>query len=222
MTLVIGLGHRARQGKDFVSKYMQEALPSLVQIYSFARELKLYCKEHHDEELAKWQLANQTKQFPACKTDPIYGYTPILQKVGMDFRATDPDYWIKKVDAKIHESIEDEPEIAIITDVRFPNEAAYIKENSGYTVEVRRLVKDGDKLYQYVDPGRDPKHPSETALNDYNFDFVIQCRDGDLDSLKQKSVHTLNTILRLEAEKESNANSSGYDLSYRSDPTGSY
>lgn len=215
--IVIGLGHKARQGKDYVSNYMKEALPSLVTLYSFARELKLYCKEHHNELLAQWQLANQTKQIPACKDDPIYGYTRILQWYGTDIaRKENPNHWVDAVAERIKS---EDPEIAIITDVRFPNEAEYVKENGGYTVEVRRLVKDEDKLYQYIDPSRDPKHPSETALDDYNYDFIISVRDGDLDSLKAKALGVLTRIMQIEADKEIDNALASQRLS---DATGTY
>jgi hypothetical protein len=210
--VLIGLGHKARQGKDYISKYMQEALPSLIQIYSFARELKLYCKEHHDELLPQWQLANQTKQVPVEKADPIYGFTRILQWYGTDVaRKANPNRW---VDALAERVAGDNPEIAIITDVRFPNEAAYVKENGGYTVDVVRRLEDGT---QYLDPGRDPKHPSETALDDYNFDYIISVRDGDLASLKAKALAVLTNIL-IEEGKRKYAG----DSTLNSDSTGAY
>lgn len=49
-----------------------------------------------------------------------------------------------------------------IADMRFPNEAAAIKARGGITVRVTRPG---------VGPAND--HPSETALDDYDFDYVI-------------------------------------------------
>ncbi len=213
MTLIIGLGHRARQGKDYVANYMKEALPSLISTYSFARELKFYCKEHHDELLPQWQLAHQTKQVPTCKSDLIYGYTAILQWVGMKFREQDENYWVNKVQAKIEK---EKPEIAVVTDCRFPNETAWVKENGGEMIEVIRRLEDGT---QFVDPGRDPNHISETALDNYNFDFIISVRDGDLDALKSKAIGVLSTIINLEAEKDLNDDLSPHVFS---DATGHY
>lgn len=193
MTLIIGIGNKARQGKDYVANYMCNAMPSMVRTYNFARELKLYCKENHNELEPKWQLAHQTKQHPGWKDDPIYGCTPILQWVGVEKRKEDPDYWVKKVAAKI---AEDNPEIAIIADVRFENEAAYVKNSGGYTVNVRRRNADG---IQMLDPGRDPKHISEIELDDYNWDFYISVKDGDLEGLRIKAEGVLSAIIREEA-----------------------
>jgi hypothetical protein len=118
------------------------------------------------------------------------------------------------VDAAAERIAGDNPEIAIITDVRFPNEAAYVKENGGYTVDVVRRLEDGT---QYLDPGRDPKHPSETALDDYTFDYVISVRDGDLVSLKAKALAVLTNILIEEKKKDALD-----DSTVNSDATGAY
>lgn len=62
----------------------------------------------------------------------------------------------------------------IITDTRFPNEAQAIKEKGGVVIKVER-------------PGVGPvnNHPSETALKDYPFDYVIH-NDGSINDLKDK------------------------------------
>jgi hypothetical protein len=59
----------------------------------------------------------------------------------------------------------------IITDTRFPNEAQAIKDSGGIIIRVTR-------------PGIGPvnDHPSETALNQWNFDYEIQ-NDSSLNEL---------------------------------------
>ena len=59
----------------------------------------------------------------------------------------------------------------IITDTRFPNEAQAIKDKGGIVIKVQR-------------PGVGPvnNHPSETALKDYQFDYVIN-NNGSLEDL---------------------------------------
>lgn len=211
MGTLIGLGYKARQGKNFVANYMVEhatrevgvqmscvdgkivctKLPDKnIKLYAFADELKLYCAEHHDELLEQWQLINQTQRNPPWKNDPIYGCTTILQWYGTDVaRKQDPDTWVKALDARLSR---ENPEIAIVTDVRFPNEAAYIKQNAGYLVEVRRYNTDGS---QFLDKDRDPNHPSEVALDDYEgWDFIITCKDGDLKGLKSMSIGVYNLV----------------------------
>jgi hypothetical protein len=48
----------------------------------------------------------------------------------------------------------------IITDVRFPNEAEAIKKHGGIVIRINRDVDTNN-------------HLSETALDDYEFDYVI-------------------------------------------------
>lgn len=61
----------------------------------------------------------------------------------------------------------------IITDVRFPNEAQAILDRKGILVRMNRNSDTGD-------------HPSETALDDYKFDIVID-NTGDLTDLIVKA-----------------------------------
>lgn len=62
----------------------------------------------------------------------------------------------------------------IITDTRFPNEAAAVKSKNGVLIRVVR-------------PGTIPvnSHPSETALDDYPFDFIIDNSGNILDLIEQ-------------------------------------
>ena len=68
----------------------------------------------------------------------------------------------------------------IITDVRFPNEAQAIKNRGGIVIRVNRL--DVDK---FTTNFPQTLHPSETALDNYDFDYVIE-NDSDIHSLIEK------------------------------------
>ena len=82
----------------------------------------------------------------------------------------------------------------VITDMRFPNELEAVVVRGGLTIRVNRKLKIGgeDYGYTYVDVKEAvkdgimaPEHPSETALDDARFDYVID-NDGTLDELVQK------------------------------------
>jgi len=214
--ILIGLGHKARQGKNYVANYMVEANPT-IKLYAFADELKKFCRDHHDELLPQWQLAHQTKAIPACKDDPIYGYTAILQWYGTDIaRKADPDIWVKKLMERLET---EKPDIAVITDVRFPNEANLIKMYGGFLVDVIRRNEDGS---QYQDPGRPSGHPSEVALDEYNdWDFIITERNGNLKGLRAKAIGVLNIITNYDAfsqfvaENEEEDRKEGDDIANR-------
>lgn len=90
----------------------------------------------------------------------------------------------------------------IITDVRFPNEVKAIKDRGGIVIRVDRpreiptddegfvinldIYKFGDKIIDYSN------HPSETALDDYEFDYVID-NNSDIPSLIEK-IKALNIV----------------------------
>lgn len=83
----------------------------------------------------------------------------------------------------------------IVTDVRFPNEADAIRTRRGIIIRVNRndyiFNKEGERIiptkeYQNVMVS---DHSSETALDDYTFDYVID-NDGSIEDLitKVKSI----------------------------------
>jgi hypothetical protein len=74
----------------------------------------------------------------------------------------------------------------IITDMRFPNEMKAILEKGGITIRVVRrqtIVLDGAKYTIGADPYNE--HPSETALDDAEFDYEI-INDGTIEDLIEK------------------------------------
>lgn len=68
----------------------------------------------------------------------------------------------------------------LITDVRFPNEVMAIHQAGGIVLRL-----EGDPLQQQGDGTRDDNHISETALDDYPFEYVIK-NDGTKDQLFNK------------------------------------
>lgn len=66
----------------------------------------------------------------------------------------------------------------IITDLRFPNEFDAVKKRDGFTIRVSRGAPD------YSTYGRPavPLHPSETALDDHTFDYVLH-NSGTIEDL---------------------------------------
>jgi hypothetical protein len=119
-----------------------------------------------------------------------YGKHPkLLQWWGTDFRRSfDPNYWVKKTMSGIPTNLD----IALISDVRFPNEAQAVKSWGGHTVNVQRLREDGS---QYFSTDRPVDHSSETALDGYNWDFRLINSAGHGALLGEQAV-TLAEYLR--------------------------
>ena len=97
----------------------------------------------------------------------------LLQWWGTEYRRTqDPDYWVKKLVARIKS---ESPDVALITDTRFVNEAQAVKDLGGYNLNVSRLNADGTP---FIAPDRPANHPSETSLDNWNWDLKIVNSDG--------------------------------------------
>lgn len=181
--LLIGFGSKARQGKDVAGEAIVDyynrrranqvahSLPPAspeAKIYKFAAALYNECR----------QLHGMTEKD-----------APLLQRVGAARRAEDPEYWIKQAFRQIYEQ---EKDICIITDVRYENEAGYVKKHGGYLVNVTRLNADGSK---YIADDRPSDHPSETELDNWNWDFRLVNSHGHQALLAEQAI-TLVEYLR--------------------------
>lgn len=131
---------------------------------------------------------------PSAEYEPTelapYGKHPkLLQWWGTEFRrAQDPDYWVKKLAA----SIPGNTNIALVSDVRFVNEADYITGAGGYNVNVSRINSDGSS---YFSTDRAQSHPSEIALDNYNWQFRLTNHEGHKALLEEQAI-TLAEYLR--------------------------
>ncbi|RLK22653.1 hypothetical protein DER29_0491 [Micromonospora sp. M71_S20] len=93
-----------------------------------------------------------------------------LQQFGVGIRHLQPDFWVRVV----MDEVAHRPGPVVIPDVRFPNEAAEIRQEGGILIRVTR-------------PGQDEsdQHVSETALSDVRADHEL-ANDADLHSLLNK------------------------------------
>ncbi len=178
-TLLIGLGHKARHGKDTVAGMLARIFSGMgieAKHYAFAHALYDHCRSQHGMGPKD---------------------APLLQQVGVAMRGKDPNVWIRTCLWKI---ATDAPKIAMISDVRFLNEAACIADSHGLTVKVSRYGLDGKP---YVDPSRPANHISETELDGYTFD----CRISNLEAegvrgLYPKVLRVASTAVELALERQ--------------------
>jgi hypothetical protein len=175
MLCVVGLGHRARHGKDYVAKRIRKAIirqtDADCQVLTFAGDLK---------GAARAVFGMREKN------------GPLLQTLGTNvFREhVNKDHWLNCLRSQLGdlhaEAPGDQRLVVLIPDMRFPNEMRMIiDEFNGVTVNVERRYVDGG-LFVPKD-GRDPNHESEIALRGEVFDHYVKATDGDLESLNQQA-----------------------------------
>lgn len=112
-----------------------------------------------------------------------------LQWWGTEYRrAQNPDYWVDKLAERIsHNSSENQ--VFVITDVRFENEANYVRNNGGVMVRMRRT--DGVVF--------NDNHPSEHALDHYRFDYTFY--NASVEELIHNAQRRLELILTTRGQR---------------------
>ena len=160
---VIGLGHKARHGKDTAASHIVRETKGAAVVHSFSDDL--------------YAIARII--FGMKKKDGS-----VLQWLGTEgFRRKDPQTWVDSMYWKLDYK---RPRIAVIPDCRFPNEAEFVKDMGGTLIKVTRVDSHGNP---YVVTDRDPNHPSEVALDGYeDWDYAIQATSVDVLRTKVEEV----------------------------------
>jgi len=165
--MIIGLGYKARSGKDTVAEYLWEHhgfKPT-----AFAYSLKQACMDIFG--LTYDQMYGASKEIE----DPYWQDTPrnILQKVGTEClrRGYSEDVWVKSLGKRIEK---EKQANWIITDIRFSNEAIAVKQWGGILVKVNRPNAPNIATNQ---------HASETSLEAFRgWDYILD-NSSDLPQL---------------------------------------
>jgi hypothetical protein len=165
--MLIGISGKKNSGKDQTFQYLHEIYPSAVNV-KFAGRLKEIVAVLADVDVSNCH-AREEKESMRIPHLGRRTLREIQQDIGMAFRQMyGEDVWVTI-------ALRNRPkdQITIITDVRFPNEAAAIREAGGILIRVNRPMKREEQ-----------EHESETALDDYTqFDHVIE-NNGTLDNLR--------------------------------------
>jgi len=150
--ILIGIAGRARSGKDTMGAALAHHFGYAAKQYSFANALKCYCR---------------VAGLMTVKDGPL------LQIIGTDiYRRKEDGFWIRMLQYQIEE---ENPDIAIITDCRFHNELAFIRNKNGVLIRMKRLNADGT---EYIDETRNQHHASESNLTSksikWDYDIELQ------------------------------------------------
>ena len=119
---IIGLGSKARIGKDYAAKELAKYFD--LERIAFADALKQDLAELFKKNgLDYWAIEADPQQKEKVR--------PLLVEYGMTMRKFNENVW---VDRALNKPLTHE--LTLITDVRFPNEAKRIKELGGHYIEI--------------------------------------------------------------------------------------
>lgn len=179
---VICISAHARHGKDQSAEFLKEifeASGKTVLITHYADLLKYICKTFFG-----WNGEKDN-----------HGRS-MLQRVGTDIIGTQkPDFWVDFLIDILH-FFEDDWDIVLIPDCRFPIEVSKMKHN--FDTKLLRIERPNFDNGLSVEQ---KNHASETALDNYEYDAVIQ-NNGTLEELRDKLFMFANYIMSQETAKE--------------------
>lgn len=152
---IINISGKAQHGKDTTALILKEKLESKnkkVIITHYADLLKYEAKQFFNWDGNKDEKGRQ-----------------ILQYMGTDvIRKINPGYWVNFI-KEFMSMFENEWDYVIIPDCRFPNEIEAWGIDNWFNIAVR-IIR--DNFISNLTPEQ-LNHPSETALDDYEFDYYI-------------------------------------------------
>src|SRR5574343_730126 len=160
---VIGITWRARHGKDTLAIGLLSNIPG-AERFAFSDGLSAYCRA----------IGKMTARDPR-----------VLQDEGTRLRNERESVWLDVLYGAIQDRA---PRIAIVTGVRFPNEARMIRDMGGVIIKVIRYTDDG-RLFCASD--RDLNHPSEAAIDAITPHGVLS---GDPDDVQSDALRWLGGV----------------------------
>lgn len=173
--MVITISGKAEHGKDSLATFIKEELETkgkTVLILHYADYLKFIAKQYMNWDGQK----------------DIKGRT-LLQQLGTEkARNYYTNFWVDAV-YNIVKLFQHDYDYFLIPDTRFPNEIDFWKTKQ-HDIMSLKIIRAG---HQNSLIEEQQKHPSETALDEYRFDYVIECCDG-LDNLLESAKHFIKVM----------------------------
>lgn len=178
--IIIALHGFPRSGKDVICSYILSKLPLLrygpsVQVKKATAvmfdipEEYLYDDKMKDEYNYFWELS----------------YRQMAQLVGNECsrKIFGPDFWMKHVDKFLQDRLPEDKQGIILADVRYPNEAEWVKSNNGILIYVTRKNRP---------IASNESHEAEKGLDPKLADIIIE-NDGTFEELYEKIDLVLKT-----------------------------
>lgn len=181
--MIIGLGYKARSGKDTVGNWLHDHRN--FNVTSFAFSLKEAVKVIYG-----WTDDHVYGDLKEVR-DPFWLQTPriTMQHFGTNACRQNlrDDIWVKSLEKRISGALDAD---WVITDCRFPNEAEFVHSLGGVMVKLDRRM--GDEIAEGA-----TSHSSETAMDDYEgWDYILD-NNGTLNRLFEGTDNLLEQVRKM-------------------------
>ncbi len=176
---IIGIAGHARAGKDTVAQFIQEEYRAAT--YAFAEPLKAMLRALglDEQDLNSWRKDETNYDFQATPRH-------MMQTLGTEWgRDTINDnIWVIAAAKRIQRLSQAQPDSTIIiTDVRFENEADFVRKH-GFLIHVERPI-------QRIDGST---HRSENPIRINEAEDSVIVNDGDLEQLREEALRIASAI----------------------------
>ena len=162
--VIIGLSGKRGSGKDALANKLIALGWEKV---SFAGELKQRVRD--DFNLTVEQTDGALKEVPSGyinETGTELTPRDIMTTCGQYYRSIDPMFWVKSAFRRVVRNEVEGTRKLVVTDVRFPNEANFLRQHGAIMVRLNRYPK--LNIYK-----TELNNISETSLDTYSFDWTI-------------------------------------------------
>jgi hypothetical protein len=183
MSKILAFGHRSGVGKDTAVSMASRLLTGqccMCDKYSFANSLKLECYS-----LFGTLPPATYEQYRSLRSTKVEGLdlnvVELWVKFGEACRQIDPLIWVKQC-MKAIENDSKYNEVALISDLRHPNEATSLKKSGAILIKVESNVPDK------------PEALVDQYLKEYDaWDYEIYAEQGDLVTLEAEVKRVLQS-----------------------------
>lgn len=163
--LAIGFVGQARHGKDTAAKAVLRAMPG-AERFAFSDAVSVIGRVCHG----------------MVKRD-----AGLLQTIGTGYRAQRETVWLDALYGLIRDR---EPDIAVVTGLRYRDEVELVRALARDSVIIRVVRRQADGSL-FVAADRDPSHPVEQGIAALPADLTIEARSGEIDRLGRHVVALL-------------------------------
>lgn len=156
--LLIGLTGRAGTGKDTVAAYLEDQYAFTVLAFADPLRDMLGALLQHVDVDGAWMVERALKEQPVHVIGA--SYRALAQTLGTEWgrNTVHPDLWLRIAEYRANQALGMGSNV-VITDVRFPNEAAWLRRAGGTLLRLRRDVA-------AIRPHESERHIDHLAVDD--------------------------------------------------------